>query len=187
MLHRFQNIILLIMLFLPSLCLAQLDSAMPFPSDDEEYTLGASDVIEVIVFGEADLSVERRVNSRGNISFPLLGAVQVRGKTVNEVAALLSAKLKGDYLVNPQLNVSMVEYRQFYVRGEVKSPGGYSYLPGLTIAKAVAIAGGFSERANRKEMEVSREQASGGREKIEVDVQAPVLPGDIILVDEAFF
>lgn len=163
------------------------DAEITLPLQEDEYTLGASDVIEVIVFGEDDLSVERRVNSRGNISFPLLGAVKVRGNTVNEVAAQLTEKLKGDYLINPQINVSMVEYRQFYVRGEVKSPGGFPYLPGLTLGKAIAIAGGFTERANRKKIEVSREQKEGGRKKIVAKINDAVIPGDILIVEESFF
>ena len=157
------------------------------PNQADEYTLGASDVIEIVVFGENDLSVERRVNSCGNLSFPLLGEVSVQGKTLNEVAVLLSDMLKGDYLINPQLNVSMVEYRQFYVRGEVKSPGGFPYLPGLSIDKAVAIGGGFTERANRKKVEISRELKDGSRERMTVYMHDPVAPGDIIIVKESFF
>lgn len=172
---------------LPSMALAQQPAEVVVPELAGEYRLGASDVIEIIVFGEDDLSVERRVNSRGNISFPLLGAVRVQGDTVNQVEEKLTLKLTGDYLVNPQINVSMVEYRQFYVRGEVKSPGGFPYLPGLTVGKAVAIAGGFTERANRKKVEVSREQVDGGREKVIVEIHAPVVPGDILIVEESFF
>ncbi len=186
MLNVFKNILLLAIISLSSLSVAQNDSEIAYP-DEDQYSLGASDVIEIIVFGEDDLTVERRVNSRGNISFPLLGAVNVQGQTVNEVAALLTAKLKGDYLVNPQLNVSMVEYRQFYVRGEVNSPGGFAYLPGLTLGKAIAIAGGFTERASRKEMEVSRETKSGKRETLTLPIADAVSPGDIIIVEESFF
>ncbi|NRB41175.1 MAG: polysaccharide export protein [Pseudomonadales bacterium] len=179
--------LLLLLLLCNTASFAQQPPNIPSLNQDDEYTLGASDVIEIVVFGEDDLSVERRVNSRGNISVPLLGAVKVQGKTVNEVAALLADMLKGDYLINPQLNVSVVEYRQFYVRGEVKSPGGFPYLPGLTIGKAVAIAGGFTERASRKKMEVSREQKEGGRETIILPITDTVAPGDIIIVEESFF
>ncbi len=186
MLNVFKNILLLAIISLSSLSVAQNDSEIAYP-DEDQYSLGASDVIEIIVFGEDDLTVERRVNSRGNISFPLLGAVNVQGQTVNEVAALLTAKLKGDYLVNPQLNVSMVEYRQFYVRGEVKKPGGFSYLPGLTIGKAIAMSGGFTERANRKAIKVSREQSGGNRNQLNLKIQDRLVPGDILIVEESFF
>ncbi|NRB41334.1 MAG: polysaccharide export protein [Pseudomonadales bacterium] len=152
-----------------------------------EYTLGSSDIIEVIVFGEGDLTVRRQVNSRGNISFPLLGSVNIQGNTVGEVAEQLTILLKDGYLENPKINVSIFEYRQFYVRGEVKSPGGFSYLPGLTIGKAIALSGGFTERANRKKIKVSREKNEGERNDIDVNIQDSVVPGDILIVEESFF
>lgn len=154
---------------------------------EEDYRLGASDLLQITVFGEEDLSVERRVNSRGTISYPLLGKIHVQGMTVNEVEDELTNLLKGDYLVNPKVNVVIKEYRKFYVRGEVKDPGAFPYVPGLTLDKAIAIAGGFTERASQKNLTVSREQADGTRKEVEMKLEAQLMPGDIVIVKESFF
>jgi len=94
--------------------------------------------------------------------------------------------LKGDYLVDPSVNVSVVEYRPFYINGEVKTPGGYPYQPGLTLRKAVALAGGFKERASKTKISLLSERALDGKQR-QVGIDEVLNPGDIITVEQSFF
>lgn len=152
------------------------------------YRLGAGDHIRIQVLGEEDLSVEARLSDAGTISYPFLGEIKVMGLTVGELEALITRRLQGDFLVDPQVNVTVAEYRPFFINGEVKQPGGFPYQPGLTLRKAVALAGGFTERASKSSIYVIHEDdrdpdAKGRR----MDLNDPVRPGDIITVEESFF
>ena len=150
------------------------------------YTLNAGDLISVRVFEEDDLSIEARLTDAGTISYPFLGEVTVRDLTVGQLEQLITRGLRGDYLVNPRVNVTILEYRKFFVRGEVKKPGGFSFEPGLTLEKAIALAGGFSARANKKDIYVTR-KANGLRQKQRLAIDSAIYPGDIINIEESFF
>lgn len=151
-----------------------------------QYRLGADDEISVNVFNEPDLSLAKtRIAANGSISMPLIGQVQVKGLTIDEVEAKITALYLGDYLKKPDVTVAIVEYRQFYVNGEVNKPGGYSYREGMTIQRAVSLAGGFTERAARNKIKLMRE--NNAQNVINVDLNTPVLPGDVITVEESFF
>jgi len=150
------------------------------------YRLGTGDLVRVQVFGEDDLSVESRVSDRGTIPYPLLGELKVVGLSIRGVEELIANRLRGDYLVNPQVSVSILEYRQFYVNGQVKSPGGFPYQPGLTVRQAVSLAGGFTERASRNKIFVVRDKDPAGASK-KVELNDPVRPGDTLTVEESFF
>lgn len=154
---------------------------------DSEYKLGAGDVISIRVFGESDLSFERvRLTDAATFSYPFLGEVRAAGKTAAEVEELLTEGLKGDYLIEPRVSVSILEYRDFFVNGEVKEPGGYPFKPGLTLRKAIALAGGFTERASRSKFAVIRD-VDGERHEIPATLDTRIQPGDIITVDQSFF
>ena len=148
------------------------------------YTLNTGDRIAVNVFGEPDLSVEAVVDDSGVISYPLLGAVMVSGQTARELENTLTEGLRGRFLINPKVSVSIVTYRPFFVRGEVKSPGNYDFTPGLTVQKAVSIAGGFTDRASRTKFFITSD--SDGARRM-VDLNTRVTPGDIIEIEESFF
>ncbi len=150
------------------------------------YTLNAGDLIAVNVFGEEDLSVESRLSDAGTFSYPFLGEIRARGLTVSQLAKQIGDKLRGDYLVNPRVNVTIVEYRKFFVYGQVNKPGGFSFEPGLTLEKAVALAGGFSPRASKNSVDVTRE-IQGRKVTVKMLLDKPVLPGDIVNVKESFF
>ncbi|OED48303.1 capsular biosynthesis protein [Endozoicomonas sp. (ex Bugula neritina AB1)] len=156
------------------------------PTSFSKYKLNSGDEISISVYGEDDMSLETRLTDAGTISYPFLGEVRVKGMTVGELQNFITRKLKGDYFVDPKVSVSIKEYRKFFVSGEVKSPGGFSFEPGLTLEKAVALAGGFTQRASKKEIMVNREENGRLVEK-ELDLNESVLPGDIITIKESFF
>lgn len=151
-----------------------------------EYRVAAEDILNVTVFDEPDLSVsEARVSSAGTIALPLIGDVPVTGLTTAEIASKLEGLLSDGYLKKPKVSVSIHEYRQVYVHGEVKKPGGYSYQQGLTVEKAVVLAGGFTERASRTKITLVREERP--EVTVPVSLDYTVGPGDIITVGESFF
>ena len=156
------------------------------PMSFSTYGLSSGDEIRVSVFGEDDMDVETRLTDAGTISYPFLGEIRVKGMTVGQLQQYLTEKLKDGYFIDPQVNVAITEYRKFFVSGEVKDPGGFSFEPGLTLEKAIALAGGFTQRAARKEVMVTRE-VNGRQIEREMELDDSVLPGDIISIKESFF
>ena len=154
--------------------------------DLSHYKLGADDVISITVFDEPDLSLrEARVSSTGTIAMPLIGQVAVRGLSVSDAEKAIRDLYLGDYLKKPDVTITIVEYRQFYVNGEVEKPGGYSYREGMTVQRAITLAGGFTERASRNNIKLIRENSSNV--PIEAKLNTAVQPGDVITVEESFF
>jgi polysaccharide export outer membrane protein len=152
-----------------------------------QYQLGSGDVISVSVHGEPDLTFEEiRLTDAGTFTFPFIGEVDADGKTSGEVRNLLVEKLKDGYLIDPRVSVSVVSYREFYIAGEVKLPGGYPYQPGLTLDRAIALAGGLTERASTKRMTIVR-GSEGSRAEENATMNTRVRPGDTINIDEGFF
>ncbi len=149
------------------------------------YRLSAGDKVRIAVFGEDDLTVTNQVSARGTISFPLIGELKVADLTPGDLEDLVASRLRGPYLVDPRVSVSIEEYRQFFVMGQVNRPGSYAYLPGLTVRKAVSIAGGYTERASRSKIFVVSEGDSRQERKVSQD--DPLGPGDTIIVKESFF
>lgn len=155
--------------------------------DASQYTLGAGDVVKITVFGQSDLTVETRLSTQGIIRYPFLGDIELVGKSLSQVEQLIDAGLRGDYLVNPSVSVTIVEYRPFFIDGEVKRPGGYPYQPGLSIDKAAALAGGYTERAAvNGQMEIRRVVA-GKEVTLALRANDTILPGDIITIQARFF
>lgn len=151
------------------------------------YKLGAGDVISIRVLGEDDLKRERiKLSDAGTISFPILGEMRVKGMTVGALQDYITRGLKGRYLLNPQVTVSIDEYRNFFVNGMVEKPGGYPFSPGLTVRKAISIAGGFKERAARDKISVIHDDDARQVAR-RVDLNSAVLPGDILTIEESFF
>ena len=151
-----------------------------------QYQLGSGDRINISVFGQDDLSMEIRLPDVGTINYPFLGELKLVGMTAAEVESLIYEGLLGDYLVNPSVSVSIVEYRPFFIDGEVKRPGGYPYQPGLSVNKAAALAGGYTERANKDKITIVRE-TDGQQFEFSVSVTDMIQPGDIVTVNQRFF
>jgi polysaccharide biosynthesis/export protein VpsN len=158
-----------------------------WPQELSTYKLGSGDTISVRVLGEDDLRRERiRLSDAGTISFPILGELRVRGMTVGALEEHITQGLKGRYLLNPQVTVSIDEYRNFFVNGMVEKPGGYPFAPGMTVRKAISLAGGFKERASREKLNIIRDDDPKQVPR-KVDLNTAVLPGDILTVEESFF
>lgn len=154
---------------------------------DSTYKLASGDIIRISVFGEPDLSFDEiRLNDAGTFSYPFLGDVRAGGKTAAEIERTLTERLKGNYLVDPRVSVSILKYREFFISGEVKTPGGYAFQPGLTLRRAIALAGGLTERASTSRITIIRDQDPQRRpEQATLDTQ--ILPGDTINIDQGFF
>ncbi len=129
---------------------------------DPSYTLNTGDHVQVTVFEEPDLSISAVLDDTGAISFPLLGELVVQGLTPRQLETRITEGLRGRFLINPRVNVSILEYRPFFVRGEVSSPGGFPFKPGLTVEKAVSMAGGFTSRASKSEFYIISDDSENG-------------------------
>jgi len=150
------------------------------------YRLGPHDVVALTVFGEPDLTKEMEVNGIGKISIPLLGELDIGGKTLKEADALVTAKLKDGYLKDPKVTFSITRYRNFYVHGEVNHPGAFPYQTGLTVLKAITHAGGFTDRAARSGTKVIR-MIDGKAKRLATKMETYILPDDIVMIPESFF
>ena len=154
---------------------------------NSQYKLASGDVIRINVFGEQDLSFEElRLTDAGTFSYPFIGEVKAKGKTAAEIEQIIIDKLQGDYLIDPRVSVSVLTYREFFISGEVKTPGGYPFQPGLTLRRAVALAGGLTERASEKRITIIRDQDES-RTAVAADLDTRVMPGDTITIDQGFF
>ncbi len=148
------------------------------------YKLGAGDVVSIRVLGEDDLKREKiRLSDAGTISFPIIGEIRVLGKRVVELETLIADGLRGKYLLNPVVSVTIEEYRPIFVNGQVEKSGAYPFQPGLTIRKAVSLAGGFKERASKEKIFVIREDDKS-QTPVKVDQSALVYPGDTLELNE---
>jgi len=150
------------------------------------YRLGTGDQIRLIVYGEEDLSGEFTVDDSGFVSLPLIGEVKSRNLTLRKLEERIAERLRDGYIKNPRVNVEVITFRPFYIYGEVKEGGEYPYVAGMNVMKAVAMAGGYSYRANTKKVYITRL----GREKrfeAKATQNTTVFPGDVIEVRERFF
>jgi protein involved in polysaccharide export with SLBB domain len=165
---------------------APAEDRSPVRDEVSNYKLGTGDHIRIQVFNEEDLTVEAELTDAGTVTYPFLGEIKVAGMTIGQLADYITRRLKGPYLVDPKVSVSVMEYREFFIYGEVGKPGNYPYQPGLTVQRAVAIAGGFTERASRRSITVEREDDPTHTPQY-VEITDPVQPGDIVTVEESFF
>jgi protein involved in polysaccharide export with SLBB domain len=152
-----------------------------------QYKLAAGDVLRIIVFGEKDLSFKKiRLSDAGTFSYPFLGEINALGKTPGQVEKIIVDGLKQGYLVDPKVSLSQIEYRSFYINGEVQKPGSYPFVPGLTLEKAIALGGGLTERASIKRVTIVR--GDGGPTLTETVTRTTVIaPGDTISIAQGFF
>jgi polysaccharide export outer membrane protein len=150
------------------------------------YRLDAGDVVRVIIYNQQSLSTDYKVGDNGTISLPLLGEVKARTLTVQELQKAIYDGLSNGIFVNPGVSVEISQYRPFFVVGEVSKPGQYPYTPGMNVLGAVAVAGGFTVRADNRHMTMIRKQ-QGNSSEASADPLTEVQPGDVIVVQERFF
>ncbi len=150
------------------------------------YRLSVGDRIAVKVFGQADLSGEFEIDGGGQIAYPLLGQVMAVGHSVDELRALIADDLNRDFVVNPRVSVEVLNFRPFFILGQVNSSGSYPYVNGLNVRQAIAVAGGFTRRAKQSEVILVRESENGPR-RFRATLNALVLPGDTIEIERRLF
>ena len=160
-------------------------AAAPQQSSGVAYRLGAGDKLRITVYNEEDVSGEYEVDSSGSVSLKMIGPVPAAGRTLPELAKTIEARLLDGYLLNPRVAIDVLNYRPFYVLGEVNSPGSYPYVAGITVLKAIALAGGYTFRARTNKIELIH--ANDPENPILVDQNTLLLPGDIIRIKERFF
>jgi len=166
---------------------ASVAAGMQPPADPTAFSLGPGDRLRITVFGEQKLSGDYNVSNTGQIAFPLIGSVAASGRTLEDVQNTMRDKLAGGYLQDPRVSVEVINYRPFYILGEVMKPGEYPYVAGLTLEQAIAKAGGYTYRAKRSRIHIKAatqafEQSTDYRNKTIL-----VQPGDTIRVPERFF
>ena len=151
-----------------------------------EYRLGAGDRVRVVVFGHDDLSGEFEVDGAGRVSLPLIQMVEAAGRTTVELEDAVTDRLRPDYLKNPRVSVEVVSFRPVYILGEVRQPGSYAYSNGMTVVNAVALAGGYTYRASKRKITVTR-ASDQNKNKQSDGEDTPIFPGDVVEVPERFF
>src|SRR3954449_3583064 len=153
---------------------------------DGPYTLDSGDKLRIVVFGQDTLSNNYTVDAQGALSLPLVGAVEARGLTTSQLGGAIAGRLRSGYVRDPSVAVEIETYRPFFVFGEVTFPGQYPYVPNMTVENAIAIAGGFTPRAYKDAIKVTR-QVQGSETRYELPLRVPVRPGDTITVTERWF
>ena len=167
-------------------------AAVPPPSKadqelfEQTYKLGSGDTIRIAVYNEPDLSGDFLVDGRGAISLPLIGEVVTNSATVRELEQVVTKRYGDGFLRSPQVSVQVINYRPFFILGEVRTPGSYPYVNGMRLVTAVAIAGGYTPRAQTRRMVVVRAGGGASRE-IEAAEDTLIYPGDTIRIPERFF
>jgi polysaccharide export outer membrane protein len=160
----------------------------PLPDTAQSsYRLGVDDQVRVITFGEASLTGQFRVNDRGSLAIPLLGAIPADGLTTSELERRIEARLKEKkVLLDPAVSVEVLSYRPVFILGEVTKPGQYPYQPNMTVLTAVAVAGGFTYRAQTNYASILRAEGDSDVEG-KVMRNTRVRPGDVIDIFERYY
>jgi protein involved in polysaccharide export with SLBB domain len=166
-----------------SLPACEVTEAAAVPEDIAGYTLGPGERVRVTVFRHEQLSGEFQVDGSGSVSLPLIGDVPAQDLTTRQLETRIADTLKNEgYLVNPRVSVEVMTYRPFYILGEVNNPGQYEYTNGMTVTNAVALAGGYTYRADGDDIEIRRSGCA-----VSADATTQVLPGEVVFVPERFF
>jgi protein involved in polysaccharide export with SLBB domain len=153
---------------------------------ERPYILGPSDRVRLKDYDDENLSDEYEVNSDGFVSIPLVGRVRAAGLTTNQLEKAIASRMRGKIAHDPKINVEIATYAPFYIYGEVKKAGVYPFQPGLTVADAIATAGGLTYRADESAIYLQHPGA-GTSQIVRLDVPMRVVPGDNIRVSERMF
>ncbi len=167
----------------PAVYSAQPDA---FSGPVERYLLDTGDRLRVFVYGQPNLSRAYTVDHDGRITVPLIGNVDARGRTTHQLERLITRRLGSEFVRDPHVTVDILQNRPFFILGEVRNAGQYPYVSGMSVLTAVAIAGGFSERANTRSFRITR-RVDGMIDVIEAPSDYIIEPGDTVEVHERFF
>jgi polysaccharide export outer membrane protein len=154
--------------------------------DATSYRLGTGDKVRVIVFGEDDLGGEFQIDSSGYVRLPLIGELQAQGLTVQALETRIETALGNGYLQQPRVNVEVTDYRPFYIIGEVNKPGQYPYVNDMSAPNAIALAGGYTEKAADSFLYVRR-NGQTKEEEVPADETTKIGPGDVVRVPPTMF
>lgn len=158
---------------------AQIDPRGP-------YLLDTGDRLRVVVFGQEGLTNAYAVDAGGAIAMPLIGSVPAAGRSTDVLAREIASRLRGGFIRDPSVSVEVETYRPFFIMGEVTSGGQFPYVTSMTVQNAVAIAGGFTPRANRWSFEITR-KVNGQLYRADVPLTHRMQPGDTLVVRERWF
>ena len=150
------------------------------------YQLGSGDRVRMMVYGEEDLTGEFEVDGSGNLALPLTGNITAGGLTLRALEQVIVTQYQDGYLINPRVSVEVLNFRPFYILGEVNEPGNYPYISGMTVLNAVAVAKGYTYRAKKSNIEIKRGQGTA-EETVTAQESTAVLPGDVIHIKERLF
>jgi protein involved in polysaccharide export with SLBB domain len=183
------KLVALVFSLMASPCFAQAvsisTSRPPIASVAQEYLLGAGDSVRISVFNEPDLGVEQTLSASGEVSLPLIGDVNASGMSSAQLADALEERFRTGYLENPHVSVAVLVYRPIYVTGEVARPGAFPYAADMSVARAVATAGGYTRHASRSRLYLTRAGASN-EEEVSAEAATLLAPGDTVRVGESF-
>jgi polysaccharide export outer membrane protein len=154
--------------------------------EDGPYTLDSGDRLRIVVFGQDAISNNYTVDAQGQVSLPLVGAVEARGLTTAQLSSAIAGRLKSGFVRDPSVAVEIETYRPFFVLGEVTFPGQYPYVPNMTVENAIAIAGGFTPRAAKDKVTITR-KIQGVPTRTTLPLRSPIRPGDTVAVSERWF
>lgn len=155
-------------------------------AEDPAYRLGVGDRVRISTYNEPSLSGEYQIGGDGTISFPLIGEVPAQDKTAKELQEGLAANLSKGYLLDPRVTVEVLNFRPFFILGEVERPGRYPTFEGMTLTRAIATAGGYTYRANTKTISI-RKRGDTVERKVPVSDDLRIEPGDVLRVGERYF
>ena len=147
------------------------------------YLLDTGDKLRIFIYGHPNLSRLYTVDHQGMVSVPLIGDVPARGRTSKSLARAIAARLGAQYVKEPQVTADIAQNRPFFILGEVRNAGQYPYVSGMTVQEAVAIGGGYGDRASERRVQITR-RYNGIIEKMDVPPDYVVQPGDTIYVYE---
>ena len=167
-----------------SACTDRPPLVQPVPALTGPYRLDAGDQLRIVVYDQPSLTNLYEVAQSGEVAFPLIGDVAARDATADELAGRIEARLATAYLREPDVSVEVAAYRPFFVLGEVGNPGQFPYVPGMNVETAVAVAGGFTERANKRVARVTR-KVGGEVHEARISVTDLIRPGDTVYVPES--
>lgn len=156
------------------------------PTGFEPYILDTGDKLRVFVYGQPNLSRLYTVDQIGNIAVPLIGSVRARGRTTVDLEHAIASRLGREFVKDPQVTVDVAQNRPFFILGEVRLPGQYPFVSGMTVEQAVAIGGGYTERASKRSYRITR-KLGALIDQIEAPADYTLCPGDTVFVYERFF